>query len=169
VRRDRLLRLFPRAWRRRYGDEFLETVADRSLGPQQVIDIVSGAIDAWLSADVRRATMATRAAPNGGGRMMLKALSVCERNRVAYTMRDALRGAGVMIVASLILTMAGVVARRGGWSMTGEALTSLSFFAALILSMPFWLMKGQPWKAQVVIVGGTLTLLVAIGYLAALI
>jgi hypothetical protein len=30
-------------------------------------------------------------------------------------------------------------------------------------------MKGQPWKAQVVIVGGTLTLLIAIGYLAAMI
>jgi hypothetical protein len=29
--------------------------------------------------------------------------------------------------------------------------------------MPFWLMKGQPWKAQVVIIGGTFALLVLIG------
>jgi hypothetical protein len=29
--------------------------------------------------------------------------------------------------------------------------------------MPFWLMKGQPWKAQTVIVGGTLAILLLIG------
>jgi hypothetical protein len=37
-----------------------------------------------------------------------------------------------------------------------------------MISMPFWMLKGQPWKAQVVIVGGTLALLVAIAYLAPL-
>ena len=35
------------------------------------------------------------------------------------------------------------------------------FPVAFTLSMPFWLMRDQPWKAQVVIVGGTLILLVA--------
>ena len=35
----------------------------------------------------------------------------------------------------------------------------------MTISMPFWLMKGQPWKAQVVIVGVTLTMLIAIGFL----
>jgi uncharacterized oligopeptide transporter (OPT) family protein len=33
--------------------------------------------------------------------------------------------------------------------------------------MPFWLMKGQPWKAQVAIVGGTTAFLIVIGYVAA--
>ena len=50
--------------------------------------------------------------------------------------------------------------------MTGEILTNLSFPGSLTLSMPFWVMKGQPWKAQVVIVGVTLALLIAIGYVA---
>jgi uncharacterized oligopeptide transporter (OPT) family protein len=35
--------------------------------------------------------------------------------------------------------------------------------------MPFWLLKGQPWKAQVVLVGGTVGLLVVITYIATLI
>lgn len=44
-----LLRLYPRAWRERYGDELLALVGRGALRPQEVIDIVSGAIDAWLS------------------------------------------------------------------------------------------------------------------------
>ena len=40
---------------------------------------------------------------------------------------------------------------------------SLSFTVSLTISMPFWLMKGQPWRAQVAIVGGTLAILLAIG------
>ena len=59
---ERLLRLYPRAWRERYGEEFLATVGHGALHVQQVIDIVAGAIDAWLSADVRRATRGRAAA-----------------------------------------------------------------------------------------------------------
>ncbi len=32
--------------------------------------------------------------------------------------------------------------------------------------MPFWLMKGQPWKAQAVVIGTTLVLLAVIAWLA---
>lgn len=163
---EHLLRLYPRAWRERYGEEFLVTVGHGALHLQQVIDIVSGAIDAWLSADVRRATRPDRVAPSGGGPMILKYIMVCERTRLRFTTRDSLIGAGVMIGAALMFTMVGIAARRDGWPVTGEILTNLGFLGSLTLSMPFWLMKGQPWKAQVVIVGVTLVLLVAIGYLA---
>lgn len=64
---DRLLRLYPRAWRERYGEEFVATVGKGRLHVQQVIDIVSGAIDAWLSAEVRNATRVAGAAATGGG------------------------------------------------------------------------------------------------------
>ena len=53
---NRLLQLYPRAWRERYGDEFLALVGDRPLGVTQIIDIVSAAIDAHLSSDVRAMT-----------------------------------------------------------------------------------------------------------------
>jgi hypothetical protein len=168
VLRERLLRLYPQAWRERYGAEFLATVEPGSLSVQQVIDIISGAIDARLSSDVRRATAASRVAPGGGAPMIQKALTVCERNQARYTKRDALIGAGVMLGATLLLTMAGIAARRAGWPATGEVLISLAFSASLTLSMPFWLMKGQPWKAQVVIVGGTVAFLIAIACVATL-
>ena len=162
----RLLRLYPPAWRVRYGEEFLEMVGTNKLHPQQILDIVSGAIDAWLSADVRRAAAATRTAPGGGEPPMLKSLMVCEP-KARYTRRDGLIGAGVMLVSTLILTLVGVAVRRGGYPAIGEILTSVSFPVSLNLSMPFWVMKGQPWKAQVVIVGGTTLMLIVIGCLAA--
>lgn len=166
---ERLLRLYPRAWRERYGEEFLATVGQGALSLQQVMDIVSGAIDAWLSADVRRATTAVRAAPSGGEPMKLKSMMICERTKLRYTKRDSLIGAGVMIGATLLFLLLGIAAQRDGWVATGEILKSLAFPGSLTLSMPFWLMKGQPWKAQAVILGGTLALLVAAGCLASLI
>ena len=165
MRPETLLRLYPRAWRERYGEEFLATIGPDTLGPQQVVDMVSGAIDAWLSADVRRATTPA-SVTRTGGLMNVKGLVACDRKRARYTSRDALIGAGVMVGANVILVIVGTAAKRGGWPETGEALVSLSFSVSLMLSMPFWLMKGQPWKAQGAILGVTLMLLTAAAYLA---
>ena len=158
---ERLLRLYPRAWRERYGDEFLAIVGDRGLGLQQTIDIVSGAIDAWLSADVRNATRAASAVPSGGT-MTVKSIVDCDRNNVRYTTRDGLIGAGVMLISTLVFVLLGFSAKAGGPPPAGQMLINLAFPASLVLSMPFWLIKGQPWKAQVVMVGGLLAMLVAI-------
>lgn len=164
-----LLRLYPRAWRDRYGDEFLDTVGDDGLHAQQMIDIVMGAIDAWLSLDVRRATSSHSTVPNGGGSTMLKSIMACERRAFRASKKDALVAAGVMIVGSLIFSAVGTAALRAGWPVTGKFVLSLGFPAPLVLSMPFWMMKGQPWRAQTAIVVGTLAVLVAIGYLSTVI
>src|SRR5579871_1144212 len=138
-----VLRLFPPGWRERYGDEFLALLGDRPLSPMQFVDVVSAAIDAWLSADVRQHTSRTRAMPEGGS-MLLKALS-CGRTTGGVTPRDGLIGAAVMLAITILFKTIG--------------LKPLSFPIAFTASMPFWLMKGQPWKAQLVIVGGTIALL----------
>ena len=155
----RLLRLYPRAWRDRYAEEFLAMIGPAPLRAQQAIDIVSGAIDAWLSPDVRRAS----AAASGGG-SMTKMWTVCERTPMRYTVRDGLIAAAVMLVATMVLTTLGIAARRGGSPVTGGVLKDFAFVASLTLSMPFWITKGQPWKAQAAIVGVTLTFIVLIGY-----
>jgi ClpX C4-type zinc finger protein len=41
-----LVRLYPRAWRRRYGAEFQALLEQQPLGPGEVIDILRGALDA---------------------------------------------------------------------------------------------------------------------------
>lgn len=50
-----LLRLYPRAWRRRYGDEFVALLEGRRLTPTVVFDVARGALDAHRRA--RGATM----------------------------------------------------------------------------------------------------------------
>jgi hypothetical protein len=164
---SQLLRLYPRGWRERYGDEFLATVGDEALRFQQIVNIVSGAIDARLSADVRRSVAGTSQQGVTAMHPSLKAL--CGTGDYRMTTRDGLIGAAVMLLGTAILVALGILANRAGHPAMGEALKSLSFSVALTLSMPATFLKGQPWKAQFVICGATLLLLVVATYVATLI
>jgi hypothetical protein len=165
---SRLLRLYPRAWRDRYGEEFLATTGAEKLHPQQVIDIIGGAIDAWLSTEVRRSLLKNGTPTRNGGMIMHHVMSGgCTSSKFRYTTRDALIGAAVMLLVSVGCSIGGVIARRNDMPVLGMFLMSIGFPAAMTLSMPFTFMKGQPWRAQVVIVGGTQAILSVITYLAA--
>lgn len=98
--------------------------------------------------------------------MTVKSIMACERGQWRASKLDALTGAGVMIGVTLVLTMLGMVARRAGWPVASEVVLGMSFPVSLALSMPFWLMKGQPWKAQAAIIGGMMMILVVLSYLA---
>lgn len=43
-----LLRLYPRSWRERYGEELTDLLEDRPPGPSDVLDLLLGAFDAHL-------------------------------------------------------------------------------------------------------------------------
>jgi hypothetical protein len=101
--------------------------------------------------------------------MSFQSMMACERARTRFSTRDSLMGAGAMIAATLLFSILGIAARRNGWPVTGEILKDVGFLGAFVLSTPFWLMKGQPWKAQAVIVGATLAFLVGIGYIATIV
>jgi hypothetical protein len=161
MRHEHLLRLYPPSWRARYGQEFLAIFEHRAPGIRDVVDILFGALDAWVSKDVRNVTDSGNAAAEGGW-MKLKSRIACDRQAAAVTPRDALVGAAVMLVGSLAFK---VLARASAaiWPTASHVLADLAFLGPFTLSMPFWLMKGQPWKAQTLIVGGTLMILVLIG------
>jgi hypothetical protein len=168
MRADHLLALYPPAWRVRYGDEFLAAAGGRPIGLLTTIDIVSGAIDAWVSADVRRATVAS-ASGSGGRPMVLESLMACDRSHARMTTRDGLIAGGAIIGLTLLFTVAMSAAKAGGWRTTADVLLVLASPGALVLSMPLWMTKGQPWKAQAVLIGGLLSVLTAIGLAAALV
>ena len=44
-----LLKLYPPGWRRRYGDEFTQLIAAQSFSLATTIDVLAGAIDAWIN------------------------------------------------------------------------------------------------------------------------
>ena len=97
---------------------------------------------------------------------MLRTMFACRRTNPGVTTRDGLIGAGVMIASAALFSILGIAARRNGWAVTGEMLKDLTFMGPFTLSMPWWLMKGQPWKAQVVIIGGTFAILAVAAWLA---
>ena len=45
-----LVRLYPRPWRERYGDEYAALLVEHGLGPRTVVDVLAGAVDARLGA-----------------------------------------------------------------------------------------------------------------------
>ena len=45
---SRLLTLYPRPWRERYGAEFAELLSGRQATWRDRFDVVKGALDAWL-------------------------------------------------------------------------------------------------------------------------
>src|SRR5688572_6147871 len=53
-----LLKLYPRPWRERYGDEFLALLEKEGTRPGVVVNVLAGAFDAWVS-------------PRSGGEMAL--------------------------------------------------------------------------------------------------
>src|SRR5688572_21667426 len=44
-----LLRLYPRQWRARYGDEFLALLEREGTTSRVVLNVLAGAFDAWMS------------------------------------------------------------------------------------------------------------------------
>ncbi|HEY7474032.1 MAG TPA: hypothetical protein VH679_03410 [Vicinamibacterales bacterium] len=169
MKADRLLRLYPRAWRERYGDEFLELVGDRPLTVAQLIDSVSGAIDAHLSSDVRATTVARRSdiRLEGEAAVLNTPKIVCYHDIAApFSKRDAWIGAAVMIAATAVFSTAGILFDRVGYEALGDAAKAFAFPASLLLSMPFTYVKGQSWRAQCVLVGIPLAILALITYIA---
>ncbi|HUP83865.1 MAG TPA: hypothetical protein VM284_06730 [Candidatus Limnocylindria bacterium] len=58
-----ITRLYPRAWRERYGDELSELIDETGLSPRDAIDVVRGAAREWTSQ--------ARLAIAGGGSMVI--------------------------------------------------------------------------------------------------
>lgn len=112
-----LLRLYPRAWRERYGDEFAELLSARppSLGDR--LDIVRGALDARVHPQV------------GSPRL--------ERTVAA---RDRLLAAGGVTAGVMFSAWAGMIIvlqpRWGAMGSVDETLLALSYGAGML---------GAPW------------------------
>jgi hypothetical protein len=158
---DSLLKLYPRAWRERYGGELVQLVGARALSAQQVIDILAGAVDAWVSPSVRAAVRRPSSATAGKGAIMVRQLLLkcSSNNQLRMTTRDGLISAGVLLAVSLVFTAAGIYASRLGYTTTAEVLKSIAFPGAMLLSMPFGVMKGQSRRTQFIVLAPALLLI----------
>jgi hypothetical protein len=142
---DRLLRLYPRAWRERYGEEFLDLVGDEDLRPGLLLDVLAGALDARLT---RQRAVAPNAGSAGakGGNAVLKALEASCSRPARASGRDALLGLAIMIGAMTFFLAAGSAAANAGYPLTGEFLDLFGISASFFIGLPFMTAPGQSWR-----------------------
>jgi hypothetical protein len=75
------------------------------------------------------------------------------------TTRDGLISAAALLAVSLVFTVAGIYASSLGYTLIADILKSIAFPGAVLLSMPFGVMKGQPRRTQFIVLGPTMLLI----------
>jgi hypothetical protein len=139
MRVSALLRLYPRAWRARYGEEMLALLDDRPHGARDRVDLVRGALDAWLHPWTPSAVPIV-AAFAGGGLWTLVAIAVLAQpvpldwpGYLFEIVPLALIGAGCLLAAvvACLLRAAALSGRLFGAIAAATAIAYVAWIAAL--------------------------------------
>ena len=148
-----LMRLYPRVWRDRYGEEFIATLSAQRTTPLLVLDIILGAVDAHLHPQISARAFA-------GDRSMTNLQRRCSFTTAAAGPRDHFVASGVTIGCLVVFTVLWLACKQSfretAWV---EALGVMLFPVALVLGLPFAYTKGWPAITQAVFVGGALGVL----------
>ena len=162
-----LIRLYPPAWRRRYGRELAELIATQPASFGTAIDLVAGAIDAWLNPQSSTAAMAAdakgaeamvpedaatqmrwlRSDRHGGGRA---------QGRRGDDWRNP-RGGDCLDVGQGAL-------RRKSLSRIAPV---VSWLVPFLFSQRYTDLKGRSGRVQAVLIGGPSAIVIAIALAAA--
>jgi hypothetical protein len=149
-----LIKLYPPAWRRRYGRELAELISTQPASFGTAIDLIAGAVDAWLNP--QSSTAVTAADAKGAEAMvgkMLKLRFAGEVSKVATA--DALKAAAVMIGGTLatVLALTWAIARYGKNDYLVAFLT-VSWVLPLLFSQLYTDLKGRSRRVQAVLIAG---------------
>jgi hypothetical protein len=156
-----LIRLYPPAWRRRYGRELAELLATQPVSFRTAIDLIAGAVDAWLNPQSSTAGMA---ADSKGDAMVAKMLRLrCAGDDSGVTVKDALKSAAVTIGGSLAL----VAALKWAKTVYGdnpylESLAVVLWIVPMLFGFSYTELKGRSGGVRAVFVGGTSAIVIAI-------
>lgn len=148
-----VLRLYPRAWRARYGDELAALLAEQKLSPAILIDLLGGALDARLSPQ--------KTTQEYGAEKMDTRMSTlcCSFGRPKPTVRQGTIGAATIILVSLLLAAAHLMLKKAyGPTPAIEAIQLSTFPAILLMSTSTIYLHGRSWRAQAAFVGFFLTI-----------
>jgi hypothetical protein len=162
-----LIKLYPPAWRRRYGRELAELISTQPASFGTAIDLVAGAVDAWLNPQSSTAAMAADA--KGARAMVPKMLKLrCAGYGPDVTAADARKAAAVMIGGSLALVAAltGAMARYGKNPYL-DSLLLMSWLVPFAFSQRYTSLKGRPRGVQAVLIGSQATIVIALALAAA--
>ena len=163
-----ILRLYPRVWRRRYGDEVAAMLAGRGFSLAVAVDLVAGAIDVRLhpSATLAAATAATSEKDTIMGERIAR-LSCATAFGTKISTADTWKSAGVAVGMTLVLTLVWMPAHvLIGDNPYVDSLSVMTFIVPFLFSMRYTYLKGRSPSVQAVFIGG-LSLVVAVIMLAA--
>ena len=157
-----LVRLYPPAWRRRYGRELEELVAAQPASFGTAIDLVAGAVDAWFNPQLSTKALASDA--NGVEAMVPKMLKLrCAGYGSNVTTADARKAAAVTIVGTLalVLPLTWALARYGKNPYL-ESLLLVSWLVPVLFGQRYTSFKGRSGRVQAVLIGVTSAIVIAI-------
>jgi hypothetical protein len=157
-----LIRLYPPAWRRRYGQELADLLATQPASLRTAFDLVAGAVDAWLNPQSSTAAMV--ADHKGEGPMIARMLKPRHAGcRTAPTRAEAITAAVVTIGGSLVAVLALMWARgRYGENRYLESLALVSWMVPMLFGLSYTELKGRSPGAKAVFVGGLSAAVIAI-------
>jgi hypothetical protein len=158
-----LLRLYPRAWRDRYGLELEQLVADQPISFALVVDLLAGAIDARLHPQMARYAAASPPR-EGDAPMLARILGLrCAGYGPHVTARDQWTALAVTLGGTMVLTLVWMSLKvRMANDAYLDAFSAMPFLAPFVASMHFTSLKGRPASTQAVFIGGTLLALTLI-------
>ena len=157
-----LIRLYPPAWRRRYGRELADLIATQPASIGTAIDLVAAAIDAWLNP--QSSTAATAADAKGAGAMVPRMLQFrCAGHGPNVTAADARKAAAVTIggTLALMIPLMWVMVRYGSNPYL-QSLLSVSWLVPTVFGLRYTSLKGRPGRVQAVFIAGLSAIVIAI-------
>ena len=162
-----LIKLYPPAWRRRYGRELAELISTQPASFGTAMDLVAGAVDAWLNPQSSTAAMTADA--KGAGAMVPRMLQLkCAGYGPNVTTADNLKAAALVIGGSLLAALAYTWATaRYGTDPYVESLFLVSWLVFFVFSQHYTTLKGRRVPVQAVLIGGQAAVLIAIALAAA--
>jgi hypothetical protein len=161
-----LIRLYPRAWRARYGEELTALVANEAPTLRLAVDLIAGAIDARLKPQAL--PHRTASVLDEGGTTMRKMIAHCYPSEISPV--EQWKSAAWMLGGTLVLTFVYVALRRQfGGTVLIDAFGTALFPIAVVFSLRNTYFKPYSPVARAVMIVGLMATTFFIALAAALV
>lgn len=167
-----LLALYPPRWRRRYGDELRALLGSQPFSLHAMIDLIAGAIDAWL--EPQKIPIQPETGQEGVTMIGTMMKLGCAGSGGRVTREDAWKSAAVSLGGTLLLTALWMVLRvRVADRTYVDAFSAMAFLVPCLFSLRYTSLKGRSLRTQSIFIGGMILVLTLIlgtaGWIASLI
>jgi hypothetical protein len=156
-----LLALYPPSWRRRYGDELRALLGSQRFSLHVAIDLIGGAIDAWL--EPQNIPIGPAAVHKEGVAMIGTTMKLGCGARPSR--EDAWKSAGVNVGGTLLLGALWMWMQRYiplENRIYANSFSPMAFLVPMLFSFRYTSLKGRSIRAQAIFIGGMIVILTVI-------